>query len=868
MIAVLYLLGITGVSIRHGLGMALWSAFLSILAYFGVLTFHGLLVAQFNDALVLSGTFLAIAVLTGSLAQAAQKRAQEYENVVTRSREGMVVLDDHARLHYLNPAMLAMFGYTPAELQGRTLFEFIADRADLKNARALWPRLIHHPVPEQVFPIHLRAKDGSIRILATSLVGLSDLPPRYLGIARDITQQERERIAHERRDRELEAERQVALAVSQGLSLTRVMQLALDQSVSALQADAGTMYLADEAQSELTLAVTHNLPDTYTRQIQRYQFGEGITGHAASERQVLIVSDLKQAPLARVVESDVGIVSKISVPLIAQDRVVGVLNIHGFGARQFTEADVALLRAIASSVALAIDHSRLFESLEQRVQDRTAELRALNQITGTANQSLELDSILNATLAELIDTLHLPGGWIALLDPERQVLTPRAEIGMPSHILHRAQHQRLGEGLAGQILLDKQARVINIQDSDLPARNTILAYGIRSLCGIPLIAAGQIVGVLGLAANRPDHFQAELRWLTTAASAIAIAIRNAQLYASVERQVGQLAALREIDRSLNSTLELAPMLELVLTSIAQIAPYDRAVVYILEGTQMRAIAARGVNAALVPHYIFETRGDQAYAEMARQRKPMVINQLDSTALHWSLIPDLNEVRAWMGVPLIARGSLIGQISLYSHQPNWFTNDQADWMQAFSNHAAVTIANALLRVELNQQARQDSLTRALNHGAFIEELRAACQRAQTQNDPLALIMLDLDNFKDYNDTYGHVIGDKVLQVMVGSIRQHIKRHDVVGRWGGEEFGIVMPKSNCACALRVAERIRQTLAATEILDPRGARIPPPTASQGIAVLGETAFDPDDLIEQADRALYQAKKRGRDQITCAAG
>jgi diguanylate cyclase len=107
---------------------------------------------------------------------------------------------------------------------------------------------------------------------------------------------------------------------------------------------------------------------------------------------------------------------------------------------------------------------------------------------------------------------------------------------------------------------------------------------------------------------------------------------------------------------------------------------------------------------------------------------------------------------------------------------------------------------------------------------------------------------------------------VLKATVQAIQAHIKRADFVGRWGGEEFAIGLRGANIAGAMQVAARIRETLAHTRVQDSSGQSIPPPTASQGIAALVETARGVDELIEQADRALYRAKSRGRDQIAAA--
>jgi diguanylate cyclase (GGDEF)-like protein len=125
------------------------------------------------------------------------------------------------------------------------------------------------------------------------------------------------------------------------------------------------------------------------------------------------------------------------------------------------------------------------------------------------------------------------------------------------------------------------------------------------------------------------------------------------------------------------------------------------------------------------------------------------------------------------------------------------------------------------------------------------------------------MLDVDFFKDYNDQYGHVIGDEVLSKIVQTIRAHVKHTDLIGRWGGEEFCIALLGSDTASATAVAERIRQTLAKTRIAKKDSAPIPPPTVSQGIATFPIHAHDGATLIDKADSALYRVKSQGRDQI-----
>ena len=140
---------------------------------------------------------------------------------------------------------------------------------------------------------------------------------------------------------------------------------------------------------------------------------------------------------------------------------------------------------------------------------------------------------------------------------------------------------------------------------------------------------------------------------------------------------------------------------------------------------------------------------------------------------------------------------------------------------------------------------------------------AVEEGARENQPVSYIMLDIDYFKEYNDRYGHVTGDLILKAIVQAIRTNIKKTDIAGRWGGEEFGIVLPRTDSEQAQIVAQRIRHTLATMSLTDDKGHEVPKPTVSQGIATYPTTASSAEELIDLADAALYRAKARGRDQV-----
>lgn len=218
--------------------------------------------------------------------------------------------------------------------------------------------------------------------------------------------------------------------------------------------------------------------------------------------------------------------------------------------------------------------------------------------------------------------------------------------------------------------------------------------------------------------------------------------------------------------------------------------------------------------------------------------------------------------SWMGVPLTAP-NVRGLMSLGAYQPNAFDGADMELLSSLAQHITLALDNTIRHAQVEEQTRLDSLTGVYNHGYFLKKLAEQAREASSQSTLLSLIMLDIDFFKQYNDTYGHLVGDRILKTLCTAIRHHIKHSDAVGRWGGEEFIISLPGASGLQALQVAERIGQTMAALRVEDREQRTIPVPTVSQGIAVYPAEADEIYRLIDLADRRLYVAKARGRNQV-----
>lgn len=222
--------------------------------------------------------------------------------------------------------------------------------------------------------------------------------------------------------------------------------------------------------------------------------------------------------------------------------------------------------------------------------------------------------------------------------------------------------------------------------------------------------------------------------------------------------------------------------------------------------------------------------------------------------------------SWMGVPINGL-HVQGMIALASYHPNAFDRSDLELMNNMAQHAALALDNAFHHAQVQEQSHLDSLTAVYNHGYFLTLLKKHTEEARINRTPLSLIMLDVDYFKQYNDTYGHLAGDEILTAVCKTIKKHIKQMDIVGRWGGEEFAIALPGASGKQAQQVAQRIHETISTLKIKSMGRKNIPAPTLSQGIAQFPEEADETMKLVDLADRRLYIAKDRGRNQIEPAA-
>jgi diguanylate cyclase (GGDEF)-like protein len=208
----------------------------------------------------------------------------------------------------------------------------------------------------------------------------------------------------------------------------------------------------------------------------------------------------------------------------------------------------------------------------------------------------------------------------------------------------------------------------------------------------------------------------------------------------------------------------------------------------------------------------------------------------------------------------AAGGLVGSVSVW-RRGGTFSEGERELFHYLAGQAAVSLDNVALHETVQRQAVTDELTGLFNHRRFQEGLAQELERARRFGQSLGLVMLDIDNFKQVNDTYGHQIGDRVLADVARVLREFSREIDEPARYGGEELAVVLPGTDLEGAYNLAERVREGIEALEF-QLEGRRTLKVTASFGAASLPESADDQPSLIAAADAALYVAKRSGKNR------
>jgi len=329
---------------------------------------------------------------------------------------------------------------------------------------------------------------------------------------------------------------------------------------------------------------------------------------------------------------------------------------------------------------------------------------------------------------------------------------------------------------------------------------------------------------------------------------------------AAEKAKLQAQALKQTLDELASQLDLSQVLRRILVSLKTVLNYDSATLFLREQDKFKVVAARGFqHTARLINKTFPAN-DLLLREIQMVKSPIILDdaQNDPRFEKWE---GSDLVRGWMGIPLIRHDEFIGLMTIDNYNPYAYTQEDASLASSFANSAAIVIENARLFEQTQQMALTDTLTGIYNRRYFYELAQKEFSRSKRYQSPMSIILIDIDHFKNVNDHYGHLAGDQVLMQFVQRIQEELRTSDILARFGGEEFIILLPETNLGDATQVAERVREVTAQYPFLLVTAQAFI--TISLGVSCFRFTTLSLDHLIDESDKALYEAKQFGRNRV-----
>ena len=754
--------------------------------------------------------------------------------------DGVVVLDAHNRVVDINQTALKMIGKEGHFIIGESA-EDLFDNAEhifyrFKDTLTTRQEILIGTANPQCFDLRISP--------------IYDRKARFSGrliVARDITERRLvERTEHEQRVL-AEALRDTAVALNSSTTFNEVLDHLLDNVARVVPYDLATFLFIDQQgfgraarshgyrehgldEKQLTFQVTH-VP-SFHKMIE--------TGLA------LVIPDTQQSKDWAAIAGLEMVRSFLGVPLKQKGEIIGFLDLASLTPNFYTQAHADRLQSFADQAAIAIENSRLFDETRQRAEQMTA----LFDIGLTVTSGLDMDQVLRTLLKKCQQVLPIEAFYIAVLDPDTGLLHHPLAYDMGDFPQIPPRDINKDPGLSGYIVHTRQTLYI----PDLLVPEAIKTFQIfrtsgtptRSFVGVPMVIGEQVVGVISIQSYQPNAYDAsQIRLLETIGTQAAVAIENSRLYIKAQQEIKQrekaehrYRALFEQSHDAVFILDFEGKHLEVNQRAADLLGYTTEELMQLTSTEIsgqkhesQSVMKRLMQGEHIPLY------ERTFIKKDGKRVVVEIN--------------VELVRDEEGTPIHVQ-SVARDITERKR------SDLAKQRSTLKLRTQIAEIRSL-QAQLRDQATRDSLTGLYNRRFLEETLEREFLQAKRKQSTVCLIMMDIDGFKGFNDTYGHDAGDVLLRKLGELLRSEVRASDISCRFGGEEFLVVLPGTSLESGYERAEHLRKTFLSL-VVEHMG-EILSATLSLGVAIYPRNGNTWEEVLHSADRAMYAAKDAGKN-------
>jgi diguanylate cyclase (GGDEF)-like protein/putative nucleotidyltransferase with HDIG domain len=651
-----------------------------------------------------------------------------------------------------------------------------------------------------------------------------------------------------------------------GGEIQRMLSQALDRVLGVIRLPAGVLFLHHGDPTGPTSVVSAGISEEFCRAAQTEGLDEYLVGMVSRLGGLLGFRDLrddnlsaleKDEPIKRFRELALqhGLRSAVVISLQAKEQPFGLLLLGTPDSRRFTSAELRLLLALGHQIGVAVENSYLI----QQTSRRSEELHVLNEIGRALSSTLDKEDLLRKLWEELRRLFDVENFYLATFDSVRDQV--QFDLELIKGVRMPKRTRPAGNHLTEYILRTRQPVVI--RDNFVSEVRKLGVEPLRttgSYCGVPLVAYDHAIGALGIFSdNEHAYDEGHLELMRVLASEASIAIENARLFQEERTKARHLSLLNLISRDAIATLNPDEILAKIAGQLENGLSYDHIGIAILDYTTRELIVSaesgkrRGALGKRVPldtgliGQVARTGRTAAYrATSNSQNSPQPVLPDSATA---------------MALPIFYADHLHGILYVETLDRVDFSEEESLLLQTLADLIAGAFHNAQTFQRAQEQAITDGLTGVKTHRFFMEALSSEWKRSSRAGRSFALVLMDLDRFKFVNDFYGHLEGDLVLQRVGQILETNCRRSDVVARYGGDEFVILMPETTMEHARQLSSKLRGWIASDPLLREKNI-----SASFGIASYPLHGSAPQELIQVADASMYLSKHQGGNTVSTA--
>lgn len=681
-----------------------------------------------------------------------------------------------------------------------------------------------------------------------------------------------------------------ATTLSESGNPQEMAEQTLERTLQALASDDGCLLLQVPAPDELNCASARGLSQHFQSRLQG-PLGGFLASSAERWGGLMVFPDLHRPELVAAWQRDPhfheflnaflaeGLRTLVVLGLSVRGKCCGALVVGSRARRSFLPGELKLMLGLGNQISVALETRLLYKAAERHHEELSLLHRIGDALSTTFDHQVQLQ-ILRRELKGLLGDINYA---LALQNPADLYVDyvyafqdsdglSRGE-GLMEYVLRAAaplmlttDFQSASRSLSvepTEYILCTGGQMSNTPEFHKAVRSMGIGPGgprIRTWCGVPIHFSDSSTGVLALVDFERERAldKKQFEFLQVLAGGVAVSIENARLFQREQRRARHLALLNEIGRKAAAVLNPQELMSSICPQIRKAFGYDLVRIETRDPLQddLAVEAEEGHKTKVIGRRFKFGEGFSGIA--AETGQPVLANSVERDERYMALEP---EVQSALSLPLKYGTETLGVLSFASFKEHTFASQDVLTLRTLADQLAVALYNARAYQVATEQAITDGLTQLKTHRFFMEALDSEWRRAPRAGHPFSLIVMDLDNFKPVNDRYTHLEGDRVLVAVARLIEARSRQSNVLARYGGDEFAILMPECTVEQAEILAERLRLSMAADPFLASHAV-----TASFGVASFPMHGAAPEEILRVADAGMYLAKHHKGNRVRVA--